>query len=158
MKYNKEFITQLEFLCGTKFNDMQQDSIKDFLKRNDKKHESKTMRSTEYSPKVEEVYAVYPTKCPIRKVSTGKNTKCKSIISKLLESHSASVIIAEIKSYTKECVEGNVYMRNFLTYLNGFHVEEYIEIDTSNDVVKYLYNGSVKECIRKEVPAGAIVL
>lgn len=159
MKYNKDFFTQLEFLCGVKFNEMQQYSIKDFLKRNDKKHESKTIQATEWSPAVKEIYSKYPAKCPTKGNSTGKNSKCMDKISKLLERYSQSVIEAEINSYVKECTQTKTYMKNFATYLNGFDV---IEVKTSlkddEDVVQYLYNGSIGKSKRKDVPDGAIIL
>jgi hypothetical protein len=158
MKYNKEFINQLEFLCGTKLNDMQRDSIIDFLKRNDKKHESKTMRSQEWSSAVEELYAKYPAKCVVRKVSTGKNNKCKEKLSKLLEKHSQATISAAIDFYVKECKEGNVYMKNFLTYLNNFHIEENVVRDNSNDAIQVLHQGKILYTTRKEAPAGSIIL
>lgn len=158
MKYNKEFFMQLEFLCGTKLSDMQQESISDFLKRNDKKHESKTMRSQEWSPAVEELYSIYPAKCVVRNVSTGKNNKCKDKLSKLLEEYSQSAISSAIKSYIKECKEGNVYMKNFLTYVNNFHIEETVIVDNSMDEVSYLIDGEIHSTLRKDVPKGAIVL
>ena len=158
MKYSKEFFTQLEFLSSNKLNDMQQDAITDFLKRNDKKHESKTMRSQEWSPAVEELYSLYPAKCVVRNVSTARSNKCKDKLSKLLEEYSQSAISSAIKSYIKECKEGNVYMKNFLTYLNNFHIEETVIVDNSMDTVIYLMDGKTLSALRKDVPQKAHIL
>ena len=67
---------------------------------------------------VETVYKRYPTKCPVRGTSTGKCTKNKLQIQKLLKDHSAADLLYIIDRYVRECTEGQVYIKNFSTFLN----------------------------------------
>lgn len=67
---------------------------------------------------VEVVYAAYPTKCPVRGTPTGKCAKDKERIRRLLKDHSASDLVYTIGRYIDECTRGEVYIKNFGTFLN----------------------------------------
>lgn len=77
----------------------------------------KNTHSTE-SADVERVYKAYPTKCPVRGAPTGKSAKNKEQIKRLLKSHSADDLIFIIERYVGECERGQVYIKNFNTFLN----------------------------------------
>lgn len=73
----------------------------------------------DYTEFIEEMYRLYPAKCPKRNSSLGKSHKDKDRIKRLL------------KTYTKEQIEqviraeidanyGVNYMKNFSTFLNNF--------------------------------------
>ena len=98
------------------------------LKEIDKPNQYKEERDESLSKKdenddvnawIDEMYYLYPTKCPCRNTYLGKCNKDKKRIRKLL------------KSYTKEQIEkvfrneietkyGKSYMSNFSTFLNNF--------------------------------------
>lgn len=68
---------------------------------------------------IEEVYKAYPTRCVVRGSSNGKSAKDKEKIKRLLKEHTKEELIKTIRQYTKECEQGNVYMKNFSTFLNN---------------------------------------
>lgn len=65
------------------------------------------------------LYSLYPSKCPNRNCSTGKCSKDKLRIVRMLKSMSASRIEQAINLYVKECKENGSYMKNFSTFLNN---------------------------------------
>jgi len=157
-KYDKEFLKNIDTIFQIKMNSMQQDMFVDYLKRNDKKHESKANKSKEYPPKVEEVYKRYPDRCPVRNAPSGKNSKCKDKIVKLMELFSAHVIVKSIDSYINDCVNHKIYIKNFLTYLNSFEPVAVEEPKNSEDIVNYFLGGNVNTCKRAELPIGAVII
>lgn len=76
---------------------------------------------------VERLYKLYPTKCPIRGTSTGKCAKDKAKLRTLLTKMDAGKIEYTIKRYIAECKNGNVYIKNFSTFLN--QLPDYDELD-----------------------------
>lgn len=76
---------------------------------------------------VERLYGLYPTKCPIRGTSTGKCAKDKAKLRTLLTKIDAAKIEYTIKRYVAECKNGNVYIKNFSTFLN--QLPDYDELD-----------------------------
>lgn len=76
---------------------------------------------------VERLYKLYPTKCPIRGTSTGKCAKDKAKLRTLLTKIDPAKIEYTIKRYVAECKNGNVYIKNFSTFLNQF--PDYDELD-----------------------------
>lgn len=68
---------------------------------------------------VEKIYSMYPTKCPVRKVSLGKSYKDKDRIRRLLKMYSSDDIIRVVKNEVDEKY-GKQYMSNFSTFLNNF--------------------------------------
>ena len=68
---------------------------------------------------VDEMYEIYPTKCPKRNSSLGKSRKDKDRIRKLLKTYSKE----EIEQVIRNEVDSNYginYMKNFSTFLNNF--------------------------------------
>jgi hypothetical protein len=80
---------------------------------------SSTKKKKEYCDFVERMYALYPTKCPIREASLGKSYKDKERIQKLLRQYTESEIESVFKNEIEEKY-GKHYMQNFSTFLNNF--------------------------------------
>lgn len=87
-------------------------------KDNIKKENSKKEKEDE-DKFVEEIYNLYPTKCPIRNVYTGKCAKDKEKIRRLLKTYSREDIEKVVKAEVDEKY-GKSYLRNFSTFLNNF--------------------------------------
>jgi hypothetical protein len=80
---------------------------------------SSTKKKKEYDEFVERMYALYPTKCPIRGASLGKSYKDKERIQKLLRQYTEDEIESVFKNEIEEKY-GKHYMQNFSTFLNNF--------------------------------------
>lgn len=68
---------------------------------------------------IEDMYKLYPTKCPKRNTSLGKSRKDKVKIKRLLKTYSQE----EIERVIRHEVDSNYgvnYMKNFSTFLNNF--------------------------------------
>lgn len=81
---------------------------------------------------VEEIYKLYPTKCPIKKSGTGKSYKHKSKIEKLINDLGFEAVKSVFIGYPLECRDEKIFIKNFGTFLNQFP-------DPEN------YTGAVKE-------------
>lgn len=68
---------------------------------------------------VERLYALYPTKCPVLQRSTGKSTKDKEKLARLLKQYSEEELAYKINRYVKESTEQTSYIKNFSTFLNN---------------------------------------
>lgn len=68
---------------------------------------------------VDEVYTAYPARCVVRGTSTGKSVNNKKKIRTLLKSSTKEELLLTIKKYVTDCKSGNVYMKNFTTFLNN---------------------------------------
>lgn len=68
---------------------------------------------------VDRIYKAYPTKCPVRGAYTGKCDKNRAQIRRLLKDHSETDLIYTIERYVKECTDGQIYIKNFSTFLNN---------------------------------------
>lgn len=69
---------------------------------------------------VEEIYKLYPGKCPVSGRSTGKCSKDKNKIATLLKERDAEDVKSTIRWYLEDCVESKTYIKNFGTLLNQF--------------------------------------
>lgn len=65
------------------------------------------------------LYSLYPSKCPVGKRSTGKTSKDKEKISKLLKKHSKEHLEECINLYLDVNKKTNCYIQNFSTFLNN---------------------------------------
>lgn len=68
---------------------------------------------------VEEIYSMYPTKCPKSGRSTGKCGKNKVQIRTLLKTRTKDDILARMKEYLDDCEKHDTYIKNFSTFLNN---------------------------------------
>lgn len=80
---------------------------------------SSTKKKKEYDEFVERMYALYPTKCPIRGATLGKSYKDKERIQKLLRQYTEDEIESVFKNEIEEKYNKH-YMQNFSTFLNNF--------------------------------------
>ena len=86
--------------------------------------------ANDVSEQVEELYAMYPTKCPKRNISLGKSFKCKDKIRKLIKQYGYEMLKFTI---SKECEEkyGKSYMLNFSTFLNNLPDYGYVKSESN---------------------------
>lgn len=80
---------------------------------------AKSAKDAEMESAVEEIYKMYPTKCPNRGVATGKCSKDKARIRTLLKTKSAEEIKQSITQYLEDCRISGQYLKNFGTLLNN---------------------------------------
>ena len=82
------------------------------------------------SEQIDELYAMYPTKCPKRNISLGKSFKCKDKIRKLIKQYGYEMLKFTI---SKECEEkyGKSYMSNFPTFLNNLPDYGYVKSESN---------------------------
>lgn len=67
---------------------------------------------------VNEIYSIYPSKCPIKSRSLGKGEKSKTIIRKLLKTKDSESIQNSIKLYVDDCKKSNTWFKGFNSLLN----------------------------------------
>lgn len=67
---------------------------------------------------VNEIYEIYPSKCPFRNSSTGKSAKNKKQIEKLIKDNSFENIKQRLKQYIQDCINSTTFLKNFGTILN----------------------------------------
>ena len=65
------------------------------------------------------LYALYPTKCPVSQRATGKSSKDKEKLERLLKEYTEEELAYKIQRYVKECTEQTSYIKNFSTFLNN---------------------------------------
>lgn len=85
----------------------------------EEQREAKKEENEDVTKFVDEMYEIYPTKCPKRNSSLGKSRKDKDRIRKLLKTYSKE----EIEQVIRNEVDSNYgvnYMKNFSTFLNNF--------------------------------------
>jgi hypothetical protein len=81
-------------------------------------NEGNTIKVKESKEKeINNIYILYPSKCPVSLRSTGKCSKDKEKIGRLLKN--GVDLESVINRYIKECTEGKIYMKNFKTFLNN---------------------------------------
>lgn len=73
----------------------------------------------DYSEFIEEMYKLYPAKCPKRNTSLGKSHKDKERIRRLLKIYTKEQIEQVIRNEVNSNYGVN-YMKNFSTFLNNF--------------------------------------
>lgn len=92
---------------------------------------------------VNEIYDLYPKKCPVRGVSTGKCSKDKEKIKKLLKIYTQDEIYSVVKSEVNTKL-GKTMIKNFGTFLNNFPDPKELNIVPTNGEYKpYSDNGDV---------------
>ena len=67
----------------------------------------------------ERLYAMYPSRCPVSRRATGKSSKDKERLERLLKANTEEELAYKIKRYVKECTEQDSYIKNFATFLNN---------------------------------------
>jgi len=82
-----------------------------------------------------EIYSLYPTRCPVKNCSTGKSKTNKTKIKSLLKTNTADELKAMIKRYVSECTTGKTFIKNFSTFLNN--LPDYSEPETKNPTEKF---------------------
>ena len=76
---------------------------------------------------VERLYALYPSKCPISRRTTGKGAKDKRKLESLLRTgHTEEEIASAIRRYVKESIDSGSYIKNFQTFLNNLPIDDSI--------------------------------
>jgi len=86
---------------------------------NSKEKENKKKNNIPVFPnEVEELYAIYPTKCPMSSRSTDKGVNSKKLIVRLLKEHSSQEIASAIRTYLDECNKTDTFIKNFDTLLH----------------------------------------
>lgn len=110
---------------------------------NPKRHENNDENDS-VNKFVDEMYSLYPTRCPKRNTTLGKSRKDKVKIKRLLKTYSRE----EIERVIRHEVDSNYginYMKNFSTFLNNFpdpnEVSEKSETSTMNTSDKVFFNG-----------------
>lgn len=83
------------------------------------KKEEKELKEKEIDDFVERIYKLYPTKCPIREISTGKCAKDKTRIKGLLKKYTMDEIESVIRKEVSDKM-GKHPLKNFSTFLNNF--------------------------------------
>lgn len=86
--------------------------------KKERKKESVYKYTPEKESSVEDIYVVYPSKCPISGRSTGKGQESRKIIARLLKSRTEETIVALLKKYLADCASTNCYIANFDTTLH----------------------------------------
>lgn len=81
--------------------------------------EAKNEGNDDVNKFVDEMYEIYPTRCPKRNASLGKSRKDKDRIKKLLKTYSKEQIEQVIRNEVDSNYGVN-YMKNFSTFLNNF--------------------------------------
>ena len=99
-------------------------NLKEISKPNQYKEEidksiSKKDENDDVNAWIDEMYSLYPTKCPCRNTYLGKCNKDKERIRKLLKSYTKEQIEKVIKNEV-DTKYGKSYMSNFSTFLNNF--------------------------------------
>lgn len=79
---------------------------------------------------IDEIYNLYPGKCPIASRPTGKSTKDKTRIKNMLEEKGFDNLKNIIEQYVKQCFESKCYIKNFATFLNNLPDMEAIDKTT----------------------------
>ena len=98
---------------------------------------------------VDFLYEIYPSKCPVKNVSTGKGQSCKDKISSLLKSKTKEEIEISILHYLSEQKKALRYIMNFKTLLNN--LPDAFSKPTQNteiDKLKYRWKDEGNQIIR----------
>jgi predicted transcriptional regulator len=104
----------------------EKDAVKEDVKENatretnnkEQKIKDKNMPIVSNKEAIDRIYALYPTKCPVRNASTAKSFKCKEKIERLLRDHTEEELTYIIKRYLEETL-GKHYLKDFSTLLNN---------------------------------------
>ena len=108
-----------------------------------------------FSPEVEELYALYPTRCPKSNRGTDKGIESKKILVRLLKKFSSQEIAAAIRTYIDDCDKTNTFIKNFDTLLHKIEKGEVsgdlfqAEPDNQQDAPVYYHSLEELEAARK---------
>ncbi len=108
-----------------------------------------------FSPEVEELYALYPTRCPKINRGTDKGIESKKILVRLLKKFSSQEIAAAIRTYIDDCDKTNTFIKNFDTLLHKIEKGEIsgdlfqAEPDNQQDTPVYYHSLEELEAARK---------
>ena len=79
---------------------------------------------------INNIYNLYPSKCPTKGNSTGKCSKNKKQIESILKTKNVEELKNTIEFYLEDCKKHKTYLKNFSTFLNNLP-----EIVTDADLV-----------------------
>ena len=65
------------------------------------------------------LYKLYPSSCIVKNSSTGKSSKDKETLKRLLKEKTVRELELIFERYVRECKKDQVYMKNFSTFLNN---------------------------------------
>jgi hypothetical protein len=99
-----------------------------------KEKKSKVKESKVNNNIVENIYSLYPSKCPINNSLTGKSKKNKIQIEKLLKDYSEEQLIKVISQYIDDCKKHNRFIKNFSTFLNNIPEIPEVEVKSITKV------------------------
>lgn len=68
---------------------------------------------------IETLYLLYPTRCTLRNTATGKGSKNKIQIEKLLAKNTFEELQEIFNLYLDDCKQGKKYLKDFTTFLNN---------------------------------------
>ena len=105
---------------------------------NPQEEEEEVEEEEEYN--IDFLYKLYPTKCVVKNSSTGKSSKDKLTLKRLLKKNTVGELEKTIKRYTLECKKDQTFMKNFSTFLNNLpdYDTESIEIKEPERYVPYI--------------------
>lgn len=117
-----------------------------FSKNPTKAKKPDTDTDTDIDIDINNIYSLYPSRCVIKNSSTGKGSKNKEQIKKLLSNGETKDSLEKvIKFYVDDCKRNKVYMKNFTTFLNNLpevhEVKEQPRLDS-----QFFSNGKLR-CI-----------
>lgn len=84
----------------------------------DKDNNKDKDKDKDINKNIDEIYSLYPTKCPTRNASTNKSKANKAKIKSLLKDHTVDKLKSTIEKYVSDCTTHKVYLKNFSTFLN----------------------------------------
>jgi hypothetical protein len=106
----------------------------------------KERKGKENKEQIEYIYSLYPSKCFVKNCSTGKSSKDKEKISKLLRIYSVDELAEAIKLYLQDSKTANRYLQNFKTFLNNIpDVKELKQIHSQTFFQKLFDDGYGRE-------------
>lgn len=91
----------------------------EYTNKNNDKEKEILKEKTDDDVFVDNIYAMYPAKCPVRNTSLGKCSKDKDRIRKLLKTYSKEDI-EKVVAHEVDEKYGKSMMQNFSTFLNNF--------------------------------------
>jgi predicted phage replisome organizer len=103
-------------------------------KKSDHKKNKKTeAQDNDQQEKIEELYKLYPTRCPVSKRSTSKSHKDKDKIKKLIKQKGFDTLKTLMQNYIKDCNQTKVYLKNLSSFLNQLPETQPIRAETEEE-------------------------
>lgn len=85
---------------------------------------------------IDEIYKLYPGKCPVSSRVTGKSSKDRDKIKKILKTISYQELKETINLYLEECIKTKTYIKNFDTFLNNLPDLNDLKLKSPRDETK----------------------